>query len=76
MLVSRKRSIVKAITFRIIATITTFLLIYIITGNLGLSSIIGVLDLITKIIIYYFHERAWNKVSWGLKTDKPVLQES
>ena len=76
MIISRKRSLVKALTFRIIATITTFLLIYIITGNLGLSSAIGLLDLIIKLILYYFHERAWNKVSWGMKTVEPALQEN
>lgn len=63
----QKRSIVKTITFRIIATITTVILVLIFTENLALASIIGVLDLISKLIIYYLHERVWNKVSWGEK---------
>lgn len=64
---TQKRSIVKTITFRIIATITTVILVLIFTENLALASIIGVLDLISKLIIYYLHERVWNKVSWGEK---------
>ena len=72
----RKRSILKAITFRFIATIATAVLVLMFTNNLALAGIIGGLDLITKLIIYYLHERVWNKVTWGMKTPKPAPQES
>jgi len=64
---SRKRSIVKTITFRIIASITTMILVFIFTDNFTLAGIIGILDLISKLAIYYLHERVWNKTSWGMK---------
>jgi len=64
---THKRSIAKTFTFRIIATITTIILVLIFTRNLALAGTIGVLDLSSKLIIYYLHERAWGKVSWGLK---------
>jgi len=64
---TRKRSITKTITFRIIASITTIILILILTGNLALAGIIGALDVISKLIIYYIHERMWDKINWGKK---------
>ena len=62
------RSIVKAITFRIIATITTMILVLILTGDLALAGVVGALDLILKLLIYYLHERVWDKVHWGNKS--------
>jgi adenylylsulfate kinase len=65
---THRRSILKTITFRIIATITTFILVLIITGDLMIASVIGILDTILKLFIYYSHERVWNKISWGMKS--------
>lgn len=65
---TRKRSIAKTFTFRIIATITTMVLVLVFTGNFALAGVIGVLDLVSKLIIYYLHERVWNKISWGCET--------
>ncbi|GAG14196.1 unnamed protein product [marine sediment metagenome] len=63
----RKKSIVKAITWRAIATITTMTIVFIVTGKLALAGVVGGFDLTIKLILYYLHERAWNKVSWGKK---------
>ncbi len=65
---TNKRRIAKTFTFRIIATITTMILVIVFTGNLALASVIGVLDVISKLIIYYIHERVWDKISWGSNT--------
>jgi uncharacterized membrane protein len=62
---ARHRSLIKNITWRIVASITTALLAYLVTGNWKLSFGIGSLDVIAKFILYYFHERAWNKLTWG-----------
>jgi uncharacterized membrane protein len=59
------RSLVKAISWRIIATLTTILLVFIFTGNLILSGSIGFLELILKTLIYYIHERVWNMSNFG-----------
>ena len=61
----RRRSIVKAITFRLLATATTMILVYFITGDLALANAIGVLDLTTKIVLYYAHDRIWERIKWG-----------
>ena len=61
----RKRSLVKAITFRLIATLTTMILVFLYTGEVFITMVVGFLDTVTKLFIYYAHERAWNLVKWG-----------
>ncbi|MBN2053117.1 DUF2061 domain-containing protein [Candidatus Woesearchaeota archaeon] len=64
---NKKRSLVKAITFRIVATITTIILVLLITGNLALAGMVGGIDAASKFIVYYLHERVWNNIEWGKK---------
>ncbi|MBE7630036.1 DUF2061 domain-containing protein [Tenacibaculum piscium] len=59
------RSIVKSISWRIIGTIDTVLISWFITGELALAFSIGSIELITKMVLYFFHERIWNKIKWG-----------
>ena len=59
------RSVAKSITWRILATLTTMILVYIFFGRLDLAVIIGGLEMLIKLILYYYHERMWNRVSWG-----------
>tara|TARA_R110002051_G_scaffold325678_2_gene430126 strand:- start:42799 stop:43062 length:264 start_codon:yes stop_codon:yes gene_type:complete len=59
------RSIAKAVSWRIIGTLDTLLISYILTGKIALAASIASIDFITKMILYFFHERLWNKVSWG-----------
>ena len=58
---SNKRHIVKAITWRAVGTIDTIILSWIISGNISDGLKIGGLELFTKILLYYLHERAWYK---------------
>lgn len=60
------RSVVKGITWRAIASLTTMGLVYIFTGNLLLTVELGILEITAKILFYYLHERAWGKVAWGV----------
>lgn len=81
---SRYRSVIKAITFRIIATIATMIIVFVLTRFLEIpidkavkvSFIAGAADGISKLILYYFHERLWGLISLGKKThplsDLPV----
>ena len=57
------RSVVKAISWRTVGTIDTIVVSYFITGNLVMATSIGSIEVITKMALYYFHERAWNKLS-------------
>jgi uncharacterized membrane protein len=46
--------------------------VYVTTGNLELAGIVGVFDVVLKLLFYYLHERAWGKVSWGLLATVPA----
>lgn len=59
------RSIAKTISWRITGTIDTMIISYIITGSLKLAASIGFVEVFTKMTLYYFHERAWNKIKYG-----------
>jgi uncharacterized membrane protein len=59
------RSMAKAISWRIVATCTTIILVLILTGNLVISTGVGALELLSKIVIYYIHERIWNRLNFG-----------
>ncbi|MBU2950230.1 DUF2061 domain-containing protein [Tamlana agarivorans] len=64
---SKKRHLLKTVTWRIIGTLDTMILAWVITGNplTGLS--IGVAEVITKMVLYYLHERVWYKIDFGLE---------
>jgi uncharacterized membrane protein len=67
-MVSYKRHIAKTITWRVIGTLDTILLSWLITGSLKWGVTIGGVELFTKMFLYYFHERAWYKFStFGIK---------
>ena len=62
---SRKRSVAKTISWRIVATLTTTSLVFIFTGSLELAIEVGLIEVVLKLLFYYLHERAWLVVSWG-----------
>ena len=64
---SRERTIVKTITWRLIAIVVTYLITYAIYGNYEVSFFTAVLINLVKSILYYLHERAWTKIKWGYK---------
>ncbi len=59
------RSLAKAISWRIVATSTTILLVFLFTRNLIISAGVGSLELLSKTAIYYIHERIWNMSHFG-----------
>ena len=62
---SRKRSIVKTITWRVIATFVTVSIVYFFTRELVLSAGIGLVDVVIKTVFYYSHERIWDRIYFG-----------
>lgn len=60
---SRKRHLAKAVTWRIIASITTFTITYFITGDVKDAGVVAVLESVLKMALYYYHERAWFRFS-------------
>ena len=65
------RSIVKGISWRLLATTTTILIVYIFFGRLDLAIAAGLLETVAKVFLYYLHERGWNKVKFGRKRIEP-----
>ena len=61
----RLRSLVKGLSWRAVGTADTILISYLITGHIGKALSIGGIELITKILLYYAHERAWMRIPWG-----------
>ena len=65
--VSRVRHIAKSITWRFLGTVDTIVLGWIITGNFKIGLSIGSFEIITKMILYYIHERMWYRFKFGVK---------
>ena len=59
------RSIAKAFSWRIVGTLDTLIISYVLTGKIALAASIASIDFVTKMILYFFHERAWNLIGWG-----------
>jgi len=62
---SRLRSVLKAITYRITGTITTTTIVFFVTGELAFAAAVGVVEPLVKLVVYYLHERAWQRVPHG-----------
>jgi len=59
------RSLVKTISWRLTGTLCTFLISFIILGDITISSKIALIQLILNTIMFYIHERIWNIIKWG-----------
>ena len=62
---SRRRSIAKAISYRVMASLVTCLIAWGFTGRLSVGLQIGLIDGITKLLGYFLHERAWARIKYG-----------
>ncbi|MFC3879538.1 DUF2061 domain-containing protein [Algoriphagus namhaensis] len=60
---SNLKSLLKSISWRIVGTLDTMVISYIITGQLVMAVSIGSVEVVTKILLYYVHERVWENVS-------------
>ena len=65
MAATKKRSLVKTITWRVIATTDTFILAWLFTSDEVIAASIAGLEVVTKLILYYMHERGWSSLEWG-----------
>ncbi len=68
---SNPRSLVKAISWRTLGSIDTFVLGFLFTQNVKAAGAIASTEVVTKILLYYFHERAWAQIGWGLPRAAP-----
>ena len=59
------RSFAKAVSWRTVGTIDTFIISFFVTGRISLAGTIAAVEVVTKILIYYLHERVWAVIPWG-----------
>lgn len=69
------RSFAKTISWRVLGSLDTLMLGYIFTGSIKAAGSIASAEVLTKIILYYLHERGWAHIGWGLRQAKPALAQ-
>ncbi len=62
---SKIRSLIKGISWRVVGTIDTIFISFLLTGKLKTAFSIGGIELFSKVILYYFHERLWLRIKFG-----------
>lgn len=62
---SRRRSIAKAASYRVISSCLTALIAWALSGQMALGLKVGALDAVTKLFGYFLHERVWARIKWG-----------
>ena len=62
---AHQRSLAKAVSWRLTGSIDTFVLGLLITGSLTIAGTISAVEVFTKILLFYFHERIWTLIRWG-----------
>ena len=65
MMESHTRSLAKAVSYRLLGSATTGMVVFLWTGKPAISLGVGALDMIAKIGLYFLHERIWNHISFG-----------
>ena len=66
-----RRSFAKAVSWRIVATLITGTLVYLLTGKGEFAATVGLADTTIKFAIYFGHERAWNRIAFGREKREP-----
>jgi len=73
---AHSRSLAKAVSWRILGSVDTFLLSWLFTSSVKAAGAIALSEVVTKMVLYYLHERAWSGVVWGIKPPPaPVEKE-
>jgi len=67
MKVTKARSFTKSLTYRVFGTLSSWAVVYIITGKGSLATLVAFWETVVKVAIYYIHERVWNGINWGRK---------
>jgi uncharacterized membrane protein len=62
---THSRSLLKAVSWRAAGTVDTIMVSWLITGHIKTALSIGCVEVFTKMCLYYLHERAWNRISFG-----------
>jgi uncharacterized membrane protein len=63
--VKKSRSLAKSLTWRVVALITTFVTLYVLSKDINMATIATLITNGVNFVAYYYHERIWNAVRWG-----------
>jgi len=66
-----RRSIFKALSWRMVATVITALIVFLLTGRAEFAATVGLADTTVKLFIYFLHERLWNRIQYGREQKQP-----
>jgi uncharacterized membrane protein len=69
---AQSRSLAKATSWRILGSLDTFLLSWLFTSDVKAAGAIATAEVLTKMVLYYVHERAWSRIGWGLGKAVPA----
>jgi len=64
---TRKRSLAKTVLWRVICIVVSIVTTFAFTGKLDLAIAVGTVYNAITMVLYYFHERLWNRIKWGYK---------
>jgi uncharacterized membrane protein len=62
---TRKRSVVKSIVWRIICIVVSVVVTFFLSGKWDIAVAVGTVYNVITMVLYYFHERIWNRIKWG-----------
>lgn len=65
MSVKKSRSLAKSLTWRVVALLTTFITLYVLSKDINMATLATIITNGVNFVAYYYHERIWNSVSWG-----------
>lgn len=71
---THSRSFVKAVSWRVLGSIDTFVISYFVTHQLVFAASIASVETVTKVVLFYVHERAWAGIGWGRKKGEPAVE--
>ena len=72
---THKRSFIKGLSWRMLGSIDTFLLSWFFTSNIKAAGAIASTEIVTKVLLYYFHERVWTSIKWGTQREAVNVPE-
>ncbi len=64
-MISKKRSLAKSLTWRVVAVVSTFIIGYAMTGSWSFAASLTIVSNVINFVLYYLHERIWLKTDWG-----------
>lgn len=67
---SKVRHLLKTVSWRVVGTVDTMLLAWLISGNPMIGLKVGMAEVVTKMLLYYLHERGWYRINYGLEKSK------